>query len=58
MSLIGRWVWRNGLTRAHFVESEIGTDVVTHCGRRLTSDKGPFETWVSRSSIRLCEQCR
>lgn len=34
---IGKWVrrYREARSRWHYVESEIGTDVITRCGRRM-----------------------
>ena len=53
-SLIGTWIMRRGLTRAHLVESEIAEDVITRCGRRISPTKGPIEQNREPNWCRVC----
>jgi hypothetical protein len=57
MDHIGLWAKRPSWTRWHLIESEIGLDVVTHCGRRLRepTDMQPIRT--HDTPLSLCFYC-
>ncbi len=61
-SLIGSWIARftltyAALTRAHLVESEIATRVVTRCGREMSLVIGTAELAKAHAAIPRCLQC-
>jgi hypothetical protein len=54
---IGWWAKRETNTRWHLIESEIGLDVVTRCGRRLR-DPGVMEQIRTHDTdLPLCHYC-
>lgn len=54
MSRIGLWLSRRG-QKAHLVESEIATRIVTRCGREMEVEAagGPIGDY----SLARCKQC-
>jgi hypothetical protein len=58
-SLIGTWIMRRGLTRAHLVESEIAEDVVVRCGKRLWPGyRGKYAPFEQNTEPNWCRVCR